>query len=141
MNVHGKPVYQGIQSDPAWNHVFNKSMADICTIEMKKILEKYKGFEGISMLVDVGGGIGQSLNMIISKYPSIKGINFDLPQVIQHAPIYPGIYISFHTRAHIYTIATLLSKSRKLKKFNNSIKFVGNYHKEIYIGKKIINVG
>ncbi|PNX74755.1 isoliquiritigenin 2'-O-methyltransferase-like protein [Trifolium pratense] len=91
MNVHGMPVYQGIQSDPAWNHVFNKSMADICTIEMKKILEKYKGFEGISMLVDVGGGIGQSLNMIISKYPSIKGINFDLPQVIQHAPIYPGI--------------------------------------------------
>jgi hypothetical protein len=132
MNVHGKPVYQGIQSDPAWNHVFNKSMADICTIEMKKILEKYKGFEGISMLVDVGGGIGQSLNMIISKYPSIKGINFDLPQVIQHAPIYPGIFLSIHTRAYY---KTLLSKSRKLKKINNSIKFVGNYYKDIYIGK------
>ncbi|KAM4105989.1 hypothetical protein ACJW30_04G029600 [Castanea mollissima] len=29
--------------------------------------------------------------MIISKYPSVKGINFDLPQVIQHAPSYPGI--------------------------------------------------
>jgi hypothetical protein len=132
MNVHGKPVYQGIQSDPAWNHVFNKSMADICTIEMKKILEKYKGFEGISMLVDVGGGIGQSLNMIISKYPSIKGINFDLPQVIQHAPIYPGIFLPIRARAYY---KTMLSKSRKLKKFNNSIKFVGNYYKKIYIGK------
>ncbi|XP_058758643.1 isoliquiritigenin 2'-O-methyltransferase-like [Vicia villosa] len=91
MKVHGMAVYEGIQSDPAWNHVFNRAMGDICTIEMKKILEKYKGFEGISLLVDVGGGIGQSLNMIISKYPSIKGINFDLPQVIQHAPFYQGI--------------------------------------------------
>ncbi|CAL5201515.1 unnamed protein product [Lathyrus oleraceus] len=91
MKVHGMAVYQGIQSDPAWNHVFNRAMGDICTIEMKKILEKYKGFEGISLLVDVGGGIGQSLNMIISKYPSINGINFDLPQVIQDAPFYQGI--------------------------------------------------
>lgn len=95
MKVHGMTVYQGIQSDPAWNHVFNRAMGDICTIEMKKILEKYKGFEGISLLVDVGGGIGQSLNMIISKYPSINGINFDLPQVIQDAPFYQGI-LFFH---------------------------------------------
>ncbi|MED6175415.1 hypothetical protein PIB30_078135 [Stylosanthes scabra] len=29
--------------------------------------------------------------MIINKYPSIKGINFDLPQVILNAPTYPGI--------------------------------------------------
>ncbi|KAK7271439.1 hypothetical protein RJT34_27346 [Clitoria ternatea] len=91
MKVHGMPVYQGIQSDPAWNHIFNKAMANICTIEMKKILEIYSGFEGISLLVDVGGGVGQSLNMIISKYPSIRGINFDLPQVIHHAPAYAGV--------------------------------------------------
>ncbi|KAF7820061.1 isoliquiritigenin 2'-O-methyltransferase-like [Senna tora] len=29
--------------------------------------------------------------MITSKYPSIKGINFDLPQVVHHAPSYPGV--------------------------------------------------
>lgn len=107
MKVHGMPVYQGIQSDPAWNNVFNKAMANICTIEMKKILEKYKGFEGISILVDVGGGIGQSLNMIISKYPSIKGINFDLPQVIQHAPIYPGISLSINMHLRIQVLCFL----------------------------------
>ena len=58
---------------------------------MKKLLENYKGFEGVSTLVDVGGGIGATLNMIISKHPTIKGINFDLPHVIQDAPTYPGI--------------------------------------------------
>ena len=37
--------------------------------------------------------VGDALKMIISKYPSIKGINFDLPQVIQHAPSYLGTKI------------------------------------------------
>ncbi|KAK8469260.1 hypothetical protein PHAVU_005G032300 [Phaseolus vulgaris] len=91
MKVHGMPIYEGIQSDPPWNHIFNQAMANICTAEMTKILQMYTGFEGISLLIDVGGGVGQSLNMIISKYPSIKGVNFDLPQVIQQAPPYPGI--------------------------------------------------
>lgn len=89
--VHGTPIYQAIQSDPAMNNVFNKTMTTMCTLEMNKILEIYNGFEDISLLVDVGGGFGQNLNMIISKYPSIKGINFDLPPVIENAPDYPGI--------------------------------------------------
>ncbi|OMO70079.1 O-methyltransferase, family 2 [Corchorus olitorius] len=58
---------------------------------MKKILETYKGFEKLNRVVDVGGGLGITLNMITSKYPSIKGINFDLPYVIRHAPAYPGV--------------------------------------------------
>ncbi|XP_054811403.1 isoliquiritigenin 2'-O-methyltransferase-like [Prosopis cineraria] len=89
--VHGMPMYQYAEKDPKWNSIFNKAMANICKIEMNRILEIYKGFEGISTLVDVGGGTGQNLKMIISKYPSIKGINFDLPQVVQNAQPDPGI--------------------------------------------------
>nr|KJB52490.1 hypothetical protein B456_008G264700 [Gossypium raimondii] len=29
--------------------------------------------------------------MIVSKYPTIKGINFDLPHVIENAPTCPGV--------------------------------------------------
>ncbi|XP_040990697.1 caffeic acid 3-O-methyltransferase-like [Juglans microcarpa x Juglans regia] len=58
---------------------------------MEKILETYKGFEGLKSLVDVGGGDGTILNIIISKYPSIKGVNFDLATVIEKLPPYPGI--------------------------------------------------
>ena len=79
-----------MKTDPSLNKSFNKAVADLSRIHMKKILEKYEGFEGVSLLVDVAGGTGASLNMVISKYPSIKGINFDLPQVIQHPPSYPG---------------------------------------------------
>ncbi|KAK7848236.1 isoliquiritigenin 2'-o-methyltransferase, partial [Quercus suber] len=78
--VHGKSIFQYMKADPSLNNLFNKAMADLSGIHMKKILEKYEGFEGVSLLVDVAGGTGASLNMVISKYPFIKGINFDLPQ-------------------------------------------------------------
>ncbi|PPR98579.1 hypothetical protein GOBAR_AA22088 [Gossypium barbadense] len=32
-----------------------------------------------------------TFRMIVSKYPTIKGINFDLPHVIENAPTYPGV--------------------------------------------------
>ena len=79
-------------TDPRFNKVFNKGMSDHSTITMKKLLETYKGFEGLTSLVDVGGGTGAVVNTIVSKYPSIKGINFDLPHVIEDAPSYPGTH-------------------------------------------------
>ena len=94
--VHGITKYEYFGKDPHINHVFNQSMTDICATHMKRILEIYTGYEGISTLVDVGGGNGQSLKMVISKYPSIKGINFDLPQVIENAPAIPGNHFSCH---------------------------------------------
>jgi len=90
--VHGMTGWKYVEKDAKLNHTFNKAMEGISAIIMRKYLEVYDGFEGISTLADVGGGTGQSLKMIISKHPHIKGINFDLPHVIQHAPPYPGIY-------------------------------------------------
>nr|GEY79388.1 O-methyltransferase COMT-type, S-adenosyl-L-methionine-dependent methyltransferase [Tanacetum cinerariifolium] len=34
-------------------------------------------------------GLRVNLNMIVSKHPAIKGIDFDQPHVIQHPLIYP----------------------------------------------------
>ncbi|GJV14365.1 caffeic acid 3-O-methyltransferase [Tanacetum coccineum] len=61
------------------------------SIFMKKIVELYDGFNGLTTLVDVGGGIGERLNIIISKHTSLKGINFDLPHVIKDIATYYGI--------------------------------------------------
>jgi len=80
-----------MEQNPRFNKVFNKGMTDHSSITMKKILETYSGFESLKSLVDVGGGTGAVINMIVSKYPTIKGINFDLPHVIEDAPSYPGI--------------------------------------------------
>lgn len=86
--AYGMNVYDYSGTDPRFNMIFNRAMKNHSTIIMKKILEKYNGFEGLGTLVDVGGGTGATLSSIISKYPTIKGINFDLPHVVEDAPSY-----------------------------------------------------
>ncbi|VAH72706.1 unnamed protein product [Triticum turgidum subsp. durum] len=73
------------------NRVFNEAMTHHSGIITGKFLELYTGFDGIGTLVDVGGSVGTLMHAIVSKYPSIRGINFDLPFVIAHAPDYPGV--------------------------------------------------
>ncbi|PIA40025.1 hypothetical protein AQUCO_02500028v1 [Aquilegia coerulea] len=58
---------------------------------MKKLLQLYEGFEGLKCVIDVGSGTGATINKIVTKHPTIKGINFDLPHVIDVAPAYPGV--------------------------------------------------
>ncbi|KAI3920264.1 hypothetical protein MKW92_038855 [Papaver armeniacum] len=86
--AYGVNAFEYHAQDARFNTVFNKGMSDHTRIFMKKILETYKGFEGINSIVDVGGGVGVSLDMILTMYPTIKGINFDLPHVIKDAPTY-----------------------------------------------------
>lgn len=50
---------------------------------IKKILECYQGFADIKCLVGVGGGLRVALDMIVTIYPTIKGVNFDQPNLIQ----------------------------------------------------------
>lgn len=90
--VHGTDAFKYPGLDQRFNKVFNRAMHNGTTIVMKKILKFYKGFERFKQLVDVGGGLGVTLNQITSSYPHIKGINFDLSHVIEDAPSYPGIY-------------------------------------------------
>ncbi|KAM3233473.1 caffeic acid 3-O-methyltransferase [Capsicum annuum] len=89
--MHGVNLFEYLEMDPEFSIVFNKAMINHTTLVMKNILEHYKGFEDLETLVDVGGGLGINLNMITSKYPTIKGTNFDLPHVVQHAPSYKGV--------------------------------------------------
>lgn len=89
--VHGTNAFEYPESDSRFNTIFNNAMMNHTTIVMKEILKCYHGFKSLKHLVDVGGDLGVSLNMIVSKYPAIKGINFDLPHVVRHAPLYSGI--------------------------------------------------
>ncbi|GKV16534.1 hypothetical protein SLEP1_g27164 [Rubroshorea leprosula] len=89
--VHGTHAFEYAAKDFRYNQVFNKAMINHTTIVIREILESYSGFEHLTRLVDVGGGLGVTLSFITSKYPSIKGINFDLPHVVQHAPPYAGV--------------------------------------------------
>ncbi|XP_076937318.1 myricetin 3-O-methyltransferase 3-like [Bidens hawaiensis] len=89
--AHGVNAFEYPAKDHRFNEVFNKCMYDNTRIVIKMIPEKYKGFEGVKELVDVGGGLDANLELIVSKYPNIKGINFDLPHVIKDGPHYQGV--------------------------------------------------
>nr|Q6VMV9.1 RecName: Full=Flavonoid 3'-O-methyltransferase 3; Short=MpOMT3; AltName: Full=7,8,3'4'-tetrahydroxy-flavone 3'-O-methyltransferase; AltName: Full=Luteolin 3'-O-methyltransferase; AltName: Full=Quercetin 3'-O-methyltransferase; AltName: Full=Rhamnetin 3'-O-methyltransferase; AltName: Full=Taxifolin 3'-O-methyltransferase [Mentha x piperita]AAR09601.1 flavonoid 3'-O-methyltransferase [Mentha x piperita] len=89
--AYGVHAFEYHAKDPKFNKIFNQAMHNQSIIFMKRILEIYKGFEGVKSLVDVGGGTGASSKMIVSKYPLIKAINFDLPHVIQDASPHPEV--------------------------------------------------
>ncbi|GMI88847.1 caffeate O-methyltransferase 1, O-methyltransferase 1, O-methyltransferase 3 [Hibiscus trionum] len=87
----GKHLFQLLATDDEMSKTFNRAMSVYTDLVMNKVLETYKGFEGVSQVVDVGGGMGTNLKLIVSKYPQIKGINYDLPQVIKDALPFPGV--------------------------------------------------
>ncbi|PIN25557.1 Hydroxyindole-O-methyltransferase [Handroanthus impetiginosus] len=89
--AYGMNISEYMVKDPNYLQLFRASMSSYNSMFMEKLLETYKGFEGLKSIVDVGGGDGSILKTIIGKYPTIKGINFDIPAVIENTATYPGI--------------------------------------------------
>lgn len=92
--AHGMHFFDYAGVDTTFNEMINKTMFNHSTLVMKKILQIYKGLHDLQVVVDVGGGVGTAIHMITTMYPAIKGINFDLPHVIKHAPSHPGMLFS-----------------------------------------------
>lgn len=88
--AHGTNAVEYVRKDVRFGELFKRSMKEFNPIFMEKILKTYKGFVGLTSLVDVGGGDGTILKMIISKYPTITAINFDLAAVILNSPSHPA---------------------------------------------------
>ncbi|KAL1069517.1 hypothetical protein V6Z11_D12G272400 [Gossypium hirsutum] len=89
--AHGVKTSEYMKKDPRFGNIFKAAMMDYNKLFVEEMLKSYRGFDGLNSLVDVGGGNGFILHSIVSKYPTIKGINFDLPHVIDKSPSYPGI--------------------------------------------------
>ncbi|KAH9544742.1 hypothetical protein CY35_12G011200 [Sphagnum magellanicum] len=89
-SAHGKDLWTSLNDNPELNKCFNACMASVTAMDFG-VERKYEGFKDIKTLVDVGGGTGKTLETIISSYPHIHGINYDLPHVIADAPTIPGI--------------------------------------------------
>lgn len=85
-------IFEYMKENENLKKSFNESMINHTSIVMKRILKNYDGFESLSDLVDVGGCLGSNLTQILSKYPHIKGVNFDLPHIVKEAPQIHGIF-------------------------------------------------
>ncbi|KAI5674223.1 hypothetical protein M9H77_14587 [Catharanthus roseus] len=89
--AHQMPIYKYAGRDQKFNETFNVSMLHQTKMVLAKIIENYQGFENLKTLVDVGVGASVALSVITCKFPNIKGINYDLPHVTEHAPKYSGV--------------------------------------------------
>jgi 16S rRNA G1207 methylase RsmC len=64
--------------------VFNEGMAAMTRVALPSLISA-GDFSGISTLMDVGGGVGELMSAVLRKYPSMRGIVFDLPHCAERA--------------------------------------------------------
>ena len=82
--VCGQSAFEAIFSRPEVAYDFNSAMTCFSRHLAPKLLEAYD-LSGIDTLMDVAGGHGAILCEVLSRYPSLKGILFDIPNVIEEA--------------------------------------------------------
>jgi hypothetical protein len=85
--VHGASLYEYLSSYREEGAVFAAAMTCLSKLDASAVAAAYD-FSGIKTAVDVGGGQGTFLAEIIRSKPSIRGIVFDRPAVVEQAKGY-----------------------------------------------------
>jgi len=83
-HLHGKPAFECFSSMPEVSFAFNEAMTSISAGLAPAVLNAYS-FEGIGTLMDVAGGHGYFICQALERYPQMKGILLDLPNVMEGA--------------------------------------------------------
>ncbi|TVU11057.1 hypothetical protein EJB05_44619, partial [Eragrostis curvula] len=89
--ANGMSLFEYLGANGSMSTLFNQAMASNSVVITKKFVALFHGFQDIGVLVDVGGGNGTTLQMIINRYKNIRGINYDLPYVIAQAASIEGV--------------------------------------------------
>jgi C-methyltransferase len=79
--LHGKEGFDYFVEDPQHADLFNRTMASISRLTDASVAAGYD-FGAYPTIVDVGGGHGLLLATILSATPGIRGILYDLPDVV-----------------------------------------------------------
>ena len=84
LKLRGKPFFEYLDSNPELAESFNNAMTASSEFAIYSVLAAYD-FSGFRKIVDLGGGHGRLLSMILAKAPNARGVLFDLPAVIDGA--------------------------------------------------------
>jgi hypothetical protein len=80
--VYGESCFGYLEKNKALGEVFNRAMTMFSKMLGPAALEAYDfSYLNGKTLVDIGGGHGSLLTMILKKYPEIRGVIFDLEHV------------------------------------------------------------
>ena len=83
-SVVGTNVYNYFSQHPAALAVFQQTMSDLSADEGLAVRDAYD-FARCQTVVDLGGGRGGLLAILLQAFPSLQGILFDLPVVVEGA--------------------------------------------------------
>lgn len=120
----GKPAWETAKENPEYNSMVNEFMASDSRLQMKVVVEQCKhAFQGLTSLVDVGGGTGTATRAIAQAFPGLKCTVYDLPHVIASVPESPLVdaiggsmfehipkadAVFLKVKQHIYTYTCLI---------------------------------
>jgi len=79
-HVFGQPLFDYIGGHPELAPIFDAGMTAFHGLETDAMLDAYD-FSGIETLADIGGGNGSLLAAVLSRYPRLRGILYDLGHV------------------------------------------------------------
>ncbi|MBW4589490.1 acetylserotonin O-methyltransferase [Aetokthonos hydrillicola Thurmond2011] len=77
----GMNLFEYYQQNPTAAEIFERSMNNSAELEVAAMIDAYD-FSGFQTLVDVGGGYGKMIAILLQRYPHSHGILFDEAHVI-----------------------------------------------------------
>lgn len=80
----GAPPFEYLTKNPDEGKIFDRMMTDIHGDESAPMVEAYD-FSDYDTVVDIGGGNGELITSILNKNSKVRGVLFDLPDVINRA--------------------------------------------------------
>jgi hypothetical protein len=81
----GMEFFDYLQATPKALEEFGETLKAHSAVANRGVLERYD-FGGIRTLIDVGAGYGPLIVSVLEKYPEMRGVVFDLREVIDAAP-------------------------------------------------------
>jgi hypothetical protein len=85
-HVHGVSLWEHLASHPDDGEAFDRQMRSITGFEAESLAQSYD-WDPVGSVVDIGGGDGTLLDVLLSRHPSLTGTLFDLPQVVAKAQV------------------------------------------------------
>lgn len=92
-HVFGTSLFDYLRQNAAAADAFDRGMSNVSSMLAYAVLMAYD-FDGISSIVDIGGGQGNLLERILWFHPQMNGTVFDTPSTVERAkqPLADGLW-------------------------------------------------
>jgi hypothetical protein len=83
-HVHGTTLFSYLTERPELSDLFSSAMGNAARQIQRPVIDAYD-LSGVRRLIDIGGAHGHLVAAILSRYLEMKGVVFDLPNVVPGA--------------------------------------------------------